>query len=183
MSKSSSGHFTGTTGSKKASKNHSHKVSEHGIIVSNGLDLREHPSKYKQMSYKKLKILNEKEANRTLTKEEYKRKEWQRRLSARRRKGIKDFWKRECSLIRHDLPTTRNWSKEQQQEILSSKQPKYNGKTLASHHTYSVAKFPHLANRGELIYPVTTYEHIQGWHGGNTKNSLPGIPIKEIKEF
>ena len=55
--------------------------------------------------------------------------------------------------------------------------------TLDSHHTYSVAKYPHLANRGELIYPATKYEHRQGWHGGNMRNSLPGKPINKIEEF
>ena len=183
MSKPSSGHFIGTTGNKNASKNLSRCNDRNVIILPKNLDLREHPTKYKQMSSKKLKALREKEANRTLTKEEYKHKEWQRRLSARRKEAIKQFWENERRLIKQNLPTTRNWSAEQRQEILSSKQPKYKGKTMASHHTYSVAKYPHLANRKELIYPVTFVEHVYGWHGGNTKNSLPGIPIKMIKEF
>ena len=135
------------------------------------------------MSSKKLKVLRQKEANRPLTKEEYKHKEWQHRLSARRKEAITEFWKNERRLIKHNLPTTRNWSAEQRQAILSGKQPRFKGKTMASHHTYSVAKYPHLANRKELIYPFTFYEHVYGWHGGNTKNSLPGIPIKMIKEF
>ncbi len=183
MSKPSSGHFSGTAGSKNASKNLSQNNIGNDIIFPKGLDLREHPAKYKQISSKKLKVLREKEANRTLTKEEYKHKEWQRRLSARRKEAITQFWKNERRLIKRNLPTTRNWSAEQRQAILSGKQPKYKGKTMASHHRYSVAKYPHLANRKELIFPVTFYEHVYGWHGGNTKNSLPGIPIKMIKEF
>lgn len=183
MAKPSSGHFSGTAGSKNAYKNLSRNIDRDAIILPRGLDLREHPTKYKQMSSKKLKVLRQKEANRTLTKEEYKHKEWQRRLSARRKEAITEFWKNERRLIKHNLPTTRNWSAEQRQAILSGKQPRFKGKTMASHHTYSVAKYPHLANRKELIYPVTFYEHVYGWHGGNTKNSLPGIPIKMIKEF
>lgn len=183
MSKPSSGHFSGTTGSKNASKNLSRNTDGNVIMVPSDLDLREHPTKYKQMSSKKLKVLREKQANRTLTKEEYKHKEWQRRLSARRKKAITQFWENESMLIKNNLPTTRNWNAEQRQAILSGKLPKYKGKTMASHHTYSVTKYPHLANRMELIYPATFYEHVYGWHGGNTKNSLPGIPIKIIKEF
>ncbi len=183
MAKPSSGYFSGTTGSKNASKNLSRNIDRNAIILPKGLDLREHPTKYKQMSSQKLKVLREKEANRTLAREGYKHKEWQRRLSARRKEAITEFWKNERRLIKRNLPTTRNWSDEQRQAILSGKQPKYKGKNMVSHHTYSVAKYPHLANRKELIYPVTFYEHVYGWHGGNTKNSLPGIPIKMIKEF
>ncbi len=183
MSKPSSGHFNGTTGSNNASNNLSRSNVRSAILSPKGLDLREHPTKYKQMSSKKLKKLRDKEANRTLTKAEYKQMEWQRRLSARRKKAITQFWKNERKLIKRNLPTTRNWNAEQRRAILSGEQPKYKGKTITSHHTYSVAKYPHLANRKELIYPATIYEHVYGWHGGNTKNSLPGIPIKLIKEF
>lgn len=183
MSKPGSGHFSGTTGSKNAASILSQNKGESVIISSDGLDLREHPTKYKQLSSKRLKVLHDKYQNRTITKAEYKQLDWQRRLTARRNKAVKQFWKNERRLIKRNLPTTRNWSAEQCQTILSGKQPKYKGKTMASHHTYSVAKYPHLANRKELIYPVTFYEHVHGWHGGNTKNSLPGIPIKKIKEF
>ena len=183
MSKPSSGHFIGTAGSNSTFKILSQKDYKSVIITPKGIDLREHPTKYKQMSSKKLKSLREKEANRTLTKAEYKHKEWQCRLSARRKEAITQFWKNERKRIKQNLPTTRNWSAEQRQAILSGKQPKYKGKTISSHHTYSVAKYPHLANRKELIYPATFYEHVHGWHGGNTKRSLPGVPIKMIKEF
>ena len=91
MSKPSSGHFSGTTGSKNTSKNLSQNNDKSVIITPKGLDLREHPTKYKQMSSKKHKILREKEANRTLTKAEYRYKEWQRRLNTRRKEGIDNF--------------------------------------------------------------------------------------------
>jgi len=184
MSKPSSGHFNGTTG-KRIAQGISSTVSKKRDIIAkkkSSLDLREHPTKYKQMSSKKLKNLREKEDKRTITKEEYKHKEWQKRLTKRRNKAIEDFWKEERRKIRNGLPTTRNWSAQQIKEILSGRKPKFKGKTMASHHTYSVAKYPHLANLPQLIYPVTQYEHIQGWHGGNTRNSLPGIPIKHIEE-
>ena len=176
MSKPSSGHFSGTTGSRNASKNLSRNNDRSVIITPKGLDLREHPTKYKQTSSKKLKALRDKQDNRTLTKEEYKHKEWQRRLSARRKAGIDSFWDRERELISLNLPPTRNWSAEQRSDILNHKRPKYNGKSMQSHHTYSVAKYPHLANQGSLIYPVTIYEHTNRWHYKGTKNCLPGRP-------
>lgn len=183
MSKPSSGHFKGTTGSRLSKSLISTNEQKNDKINSNKLDFREHPTKYKQMSSKKLKLLREKEANRTITKEEYKHKEWQKRLTARRNEAIKEFWEREKFLIKNNLPTTRNWSAAQRKDILSGYRPKFKGKSLASHHTYSVARYPHLANRTELIFPATFYEHVYGWHGGNTKNSLPGRPIKYILEF
>ena len=177
MSKPSSGHFKGTIGGNASSKNVSHNLNNDGIIKGNGFDTRAHPTKYKQLSSKKLKALREKEAARTLTKAEYKHKEWQRRLSIRRRAGIDAFWERERELIDKKLPTTRKWSAEQRDDILNNKRPKFKGVTMQSHHTYSVAQYPHLANIGSLIYPATQYEHHKRWHGGNYKNSLPGKPV------
>ncbi len=176
MSKPSSGHFNGTTGSKNAFKNLSQNFISSAIINLKGSDPREHPTKYKQMSSKKRKLLREKVQMRTITKAEYKRLNWQKRLDARRKAGIESFWDRERDRISLNLPPTRNWSPEQRADILNNKMPKYNGKSMQSHHTYSVAKYPHLANRGSLIYPVTLYEHKNRWHYKGTKNSLPGRP-------
>lgn len=183
MSKPNSGHFSGTTGSNNASKNLSRNNDRGVIIAPKGLDSREHPAKYKQMSSKKLKELRKKEANRTLTKAEYKHMEWQRRLTIRRKEGIDNFWEREAELIANNRPTTRNWSAKQRADILKGKRPQYKGESMQSHHTYSVAKYPHLANQGQLIYPTTRNEHKNRWHGKNFKTSLPGRPMNiNIKE-
>lgn len=48
---------------------------------------------------------------------------------------------------------------------------------IAGHHTYSASKYPHLADKGEVIYPATFNEHLNKWHGKNFKNSYPGAPI------
>lgn len=182
MSKPSSGHFSGTTGGQNTSKNLFRNNDRSVIITPKGLDLREHPTKYKQMSSKKLKKLREKEANRTLTKAEYKHKEWQRRLALRRKAGIDEFWELEVERIANNRPT-RNWSAEQRADILRGKRPQYRGESMHSHHTYSVTKYPHLANKGQLIYPATRNEHKSRWHGGNFKTSQPGRPMKiNIKE-
>ena len=58
-----------------------------------------------------------------------------------------------------------------------------NGKPIQGHHTFSVSKYPHLAGKGEGIYPATNNEHLNGWHCGNYSNSLPGKPIKLFLDF
>lgn len=174
--KPSSGHFKGTTGSALSNVS-PNTGAKNSYIIKKGLDLREHPTKYKQINSKKMKEFNRKAANRTLTKKEYKRREWQKRLNARRQAGIDAFWALEKELIKNNLPTTRNWTANQRAEILSGKKPKYMNVTMQSHHTYSVSKYPHLANIGALIYPVTRNEHLKRWHGNNYKTSFPGIPI------
>lgn len=177
MSKPDSGHFKGTIGCRNTSRYISQIDKNNDIIATNKLDTREHPTKQKQLSSKNLKILREKVRNRTITKTEYKQLDWQRRLDARRKYGIDIFWEREAELIIHNQPTTRNWSAEQIADILNGKRPKYKGESMHSHHTYSVAKYPHLANIGYLIYPVTRNEHINRWHGRNFRNSIHGQPV------
>lgn len=188
MSKSNSGHFNGTGGAKLsryALGTHSKatKPSESDIIASRvkGLDLREHPSKYKQLSSKQITALRKKKQARTMTQMEYKTYESNKRLSARRNKGIAEFWNQEKNRIMNGAPTTRNWTPQQMHDILHDRKPKQNGKTIQAHHTYSVSKYPHLANQGAVIYPVTFREHLYGWHGGNFKKSLPGKPINTKK--
>ncbi len=183
MSKPRSGHFSGTTGSRNAYKSQSQKVDGRDIIALNARDYREHPTKYKQLNSKKRKILREKVQSRTITKAEYKRLDWQQRLDTRRKAGIIAFWDSERDRISRGLSTTRNWSATQRADILNNKLPKFNGQSMQSHHKYSVAKYPHLANQGDLIYPVTKYEHYNRWHHKGTKNSLPGMPNNlEAKE-
>ncbi|ROR31430.1 HNH/endonuclease VII toxin of polymorphic toxin system [Mobilisporobacter senegalensis] len=96
---------------------------------------------------------------------------------------VKQFWNQERERILAGQNPTRNWSQEQLNDILQGNVPKYNGKPIQGHHTYSASKYPHLSNEGEVIYPVTKNEHLQGWHGGNYKKSLPGEPIVEIIDF
>ena len=188
MSKSNSGHFSGTGGAKLSRYTlgiHSKltKPSESDIIASRvkGLDLREHPSKYKQLSSKKMTALRKKKQARTMTQLEYKTYESNKRLSARRDEGVKAFWRQERQRIKNDAPTSRDWTPQQMHDILHRKKPKENGKTLHAHHTYSVSRYPHLANRGEVLFPATFKEHLYGWHGGSFKKSLPGKPLNAKK--
>lgn len=187
MSKPQSGLFKNTTGYShgKVFMNHNLDLNDIAHMSDSGdnFDRREHPIPYKELSSKKLGQFREKELRRTLTKDEYKHKEWNRRFNNRKARGINAFWRKERQRILHGLPTIRNWSASQIRDILDKKRPRYKNQAMQSHHTYSAAKFPHLADKGNLIYPATPYEHRHSWHGGNYKQSLPGRPFYNDKEF
>lgn len=179
MSKPSSGLFNGTKGDT------AYHGDAESVITSrvSGLDLQEHPTSQKQLSKKKRKEINEKIENRTATRDEWKIMEWDKRFAKRRKNGVKTFWKQERNRLERGEAGTRNWTDEQRRAILSGKPPKFKGKTVHGHHAYSAAKYPHLANLGEVIYPATQYEHRMGWHGGSYKKSEPGRRIRPINEF
>ncbi len=184
MSKSNSGHFSGTTGAKLSTHARSYDSSntsskESDIIASRTkrLDLRSHPSKYKQLSRKQRQLLRQKMKNRTISRSEYKHYISDKRLASRRQAGVDNFWKQEKERLLTGKRPTRTWTPEQIHAILNNRKPKYNGKTFQAHHAYSVSQYPHLANQGGIIFPVTFKEHFYGWHGKDYKQSLPGKPI------
>lgn len=179
MSKPPSGLFSGTKGAVAFYGDAEDVIANRTV----GLDLREHPLKQKQLSVAQKKMIIKKIKNRTATREEWKRKEWDRRIRKRRKKGIDEFWGQEVIRLSTGQKGTRNWSPEQIKRILAGKKPLFNGKPIQSHHAYSVLTYPHLANLGEIIYPATYTEHRKGWHGGNTRSSLPGRRIRPITEF
>ncbi len=192
MSKPNSFLFNKTLGAKisqytRISVSIDTNPSESDIIASRvkGFDLHEHPYKYKQLSRKKMAALRKKKEKRTMTKKEYKIYNSNKRLASRRDKAKIEFWHQEKLRIQNNMPTTRKWSSQQMHDIIHNKIPKNNGKAFQAHHTYSVSKYPHLADKGEVIFPATFKEHLYGWHGGNFKNSLPGKPInkKNIKQY
>lgn len=175
MSKGISGLFSGTSGSIIALLSHGQDIIAPRVA---GMDLREHP-RHSSLSAKQRKEIAAKVKSRTATKDEYVRYYSDSRFAKRRKEGVRQFWVQEQMRILTGKQTTREWSDSQKQAILSSKRPKYNGKTIQGHHTYSASRYPHLANQGAIIFPVTFDEHLYGWHGGNFNNSLPGRPIKK----
>lgn len=175
MSKGNSGLFTQTSGAITLTLSIGQD-----LIASRvkGLDLREHP-RNKALSAKQRKEISVKIKNRTATRKEYALYNSDNRFSKRRKEGVRQFWVQEQVRILSGKPTTRNWSETQRQEILNNQRPTYNGKAIQGHHTYSAKLYPHLANQGAVIFPVTFAEHLYGWHGGNFKYSLPGRPIRK----
>jgi hypothetical protein len=144
-----------------------------------GLDLRPHPSKIKQISAKRMKELNRKLKNRTITKSEYKQLMWNKNMNKIRKKAVRKFWDEEIIRIKQGKPT-RPWTMEQVKQIQAGKKPTVNGEVFQGHHSYSVSQFPHLAGRHEVIWPTLRTEHFKMWHGGNWTTSLPGKPMIPI---
>ncbi len=105
-----------------------------------GLDLNQHPTTTKQMSSKKMKALRNKIDNRTITKQEYADYIWNKKFAKRWDKGVKEFWYQEQQRILNNEPLTREWSQEQLKDILAGKTPKFDGKPIAGHHSYSRCK-------------------------------------------
>ena len=175
MSKCNSYHFSGTTSLRNSAV---HNPSESDIIAERvkGLDLRPHPTK--QMSPKRMTKVNRKIDARVATKGEYRFLRHTERLNSRRKEGVKQFWNQERERVFSGQKTTRPWSAEQREMILGKKPPRVNGKLIQGHHTYAVSKYPHLANLGEVIFPVTFYEHLHIWHGGSFLKNAPGRPVR-----
>ncbi|MEK4425941.1 hypothetical protein [Solibacillus sp. FSL K6-1523] len=121
--------------------------------------------------------------NRTITKTEYEQYIWNKKFAKHRASGVSEFWYQERQRIVNNETPTRGWNQDQLNDILNGKKPKVDGKIVQGHHSYSASQYPHLANKGEIIYPATPNEHLKGWHGGNWKNSLPGKPINPIDDF
>lgn len=116
--------------------------------------------------------------NRTLTREEYKRLDWDRRFANKRAKGVSRFWADERAKLKLDEPGTRNWSADQQADILANKTPKFNGESIQGHHKYNALDHPQLASDPKNIYPATRTEHFERWHGGSWRNDSFGEPLK-----
>lgn len=154
-------------------------------VLKAELDLTPKLTPYKSLSRDQQKKIKEKIENRTVTKEEYNRYQWDKRFSKRRAAGVNEFWKQEKKRVLDAKPTTRDWTNEQIQEILKGKKPKYNEQSIIGHHTYNAMNYPHISNRGELIYPVTSREHLKGWHGGSYSKNAPGRPVNPnyLEEF
>lgn len=179
MSKGASGLFAGTEGDRRG------RGDAESTIASrvHGLDLRAHPVQRAQLSAAKIRRIEEKIKKRKATREEYATYMWNKRFAKRRRAGVRRFWKSERRRLSEGKAGTRNWTAVQRAAILAKKPVLYEGESLQAHHTYSAAMYPHLADRGEVIYPATKTEHLAGWHGGSFKKSLPGRRIRAINEF
>lgn len=155
------------------------------IIASrvDGMDLRAHPVVQKQLNARTRRMISQKIRARTATRDEYARYMWDKRFRRHRRAGVKNFYAQERQRLLLGEGGTRRWSESQRREILSKRRPTFKGRPLESHHTYSARMYPHLANRGEVIYPATHDEHHKGWHGGNYRKSVPGKRIRRLNEF
>ena len=131
---------------------------------------------YTALTRKQRKAIERKIKNRTVTRQEYERYQWNKRFVNRRNRGVKRFWSEERKRLQAGQEGTRNWTEQQKQDIINKKTPTYGGKPIQGHHKYNAADFPQLADDDGNIYPVTINEHLQRWHGGNWQNDTEGVP-------
>lgn len=73
-----------------------------------GSDMPSYSVPFKLLTKDARQALKTKLENRTLTKEDWKHLAWHRRFSARRARGVAQFWKQERDLLRKHQPGTRN---------------------------------------------------------------------------
>jgi hypothetical protein len=129
---------------------------------------------YRQLTQKARSELLKKVEDRTVTRDEWTRLQWNRRLTERRQEGIDAFWAQERQDLSQGLSGSRNWSPEAAQAISEG------GTTrgIFGHHKFSVSLYPQLANDPTNIAPTTYYEHFYKWHGGNWRNATHGVPLR-----
>jgi len=128
---------------------------------------------FAQLSRPALKRLEAKVAARTITREEWARLSWFKRLTDRRQAGIDGFWEDERELLASGFPGSRNWNSSALTQILGGGQPS----GIFTHHRYSVSLYPQLANDPNFLWPTTFYEHFYKWHNGSWRNPTHGVPL------
>ena len=95
-------------------------------------------------------------------------------IERERSRAITKALKNEAELIRHGQGT-RDWTPEQQQDILDGYRPKdENGVSYEGHHMANVADHPNNAGNPDNIQWLTQDEHINGAHQGNLHTPTNG---------
>ena len=99
-----------------------------------------------------------------------------RQLRAERQAAVRNAWKAEAERVRNGMGT-RNWSKDEQAQILSRGSVKgYEG-----HHMVSVSSNRALAGDPKNIQFLNRDEHINGAHKGSTQNPTNGYYNPQTK--
>lgn len=142
-----------------------------------GNQYRTHEVPFTPLSKQQRAALNSKLRDRSISKNEYKHLEWDRRFNNRRNRGVDRFWAAERRRLTNGEPGTRNWTKTQIEDILARKRPSFDGETIQGHHKYNAINYPHLADKAWNIYPATRLEHFHRWHGANWQNETSGVPL------
>ncbi|TDV58962.1 PAAR domain-containing protein [Pseudomonas sp. LP_7_YM] len=153
------------------------KIQRRAVATDESVKVPTHKVPYSPVTKAQRANLKTKLESRTLTRDEYKRLDWDRRFSNKRAKGVSRFWADERAKLKLGESGTRSWSPEQKADILTNKTPKYNGESIQGHHKYNALDHPQLASDPKNIYPATRTEHFERWHGGNWRNDSFGEPV------
>jgi hypothetical protein len=107
--------------------------------------------------------------------------EEKKQLYSDRHKGVKEALKREKEYV-SEGKGTRDWTSDEQREILSGKQPHdENGIPYQGHHMKSVSGHEVHADKPNNIQWLTREEHLAA-HGGNFHNQTNGYYNPESHE-
>lgn len=101
-----------------------------------------------------------------------------------RNKAIRLAWEREQALVAEGKGT-RDWTKEQQQDILDPDKGKAyddNGRAFEGQHMKSVAEYPEYQGDPDNIQFLTREEHLEA-HKGSWQNPTNWYYNPETKEF
>lgn len=96
------------------------------------------------------------------------------RDNAKANRVIAEAWKREQKLVRQGMGT-RNWTPEQQRDILETgKAHDEGGKAFEGHHMRSISKYPEYQSDPDNIQFLSRNEHTDA-HGGSYQNPTNGF--------
>lgn len=101
-----------------------------------------------------------------------------KRISNERQNAVRNAWKLEKDRVANGNGT-RNWSKEQQKELLE----RGSVKGFEGHHMKSVSVYPEYASDPKNIQFLTETEHLYGAHQGNYHNLTNGYYNPETKQM
>lgn len=100
--------------------------------------------------------------------------EEKKQISKLRVQAVRQSLKKERELVMQGKGT-REWTLQQQQDILDGKRPcDENGIPYEGHHMKSVSEYPEYAGYPNNIQWLSYDEHINGAHKGNTHNPTNG---------
>jgi len=158
---------------RRSSKMAQSKVRDYVAEMTSPLSNRRNPT----LSQKAVDEAKAKAQARTLTQEEYRSIQSDKRFSERRREGVRQMWVEERARLMRGEPGTRDWSPQQRQDILNRKTPLGpDGKPMEGHHMYSAQEYPKLADNPRNMVGTTKNEHVNRWHGGDTRIPTHGAP-------
>jgi hypothetical protein len=133
---------------------------------------------FKPLGDKQEKEIKAKVASRTASKEESERYDWHQRFKRFRARGVDRMWAEEAAALEAGKPGSRNWSPEQKAAILKGDKPKGpDGSSMIGHHKHNAATYPQMGGDPKNVAPVTKKEHLERWHGGNTRTPTHGQPL------
>lgn len=153
------------------------KAATRGAAVTKRANPPQYRTPFQPLTDVQKKNLRQNFQNRSITRDEYLRLDWDRRFNNRRQRGVSRFWAAERRRLRAGASGTRNWTPGQHQAIWEGRTPRFGGQPIEGHHRYNALDHPQLADEPMNIFPATWNEHFYRWHDGNFQKDTFGNPL------